>query len=146
MEPTDVASYGPVTDEAGRRFDLSVVGTAGGAVLARIAGVADRDAAEALRGVRLYVPRDVLPEPEPDEYYHADLVGLRAVLADGTEIGTVAAVDDYGAGDVVEIARPDARPILLPFTAEAVPEIDLAGGRIVIAPPDEIGGVEGGGE
>ncbi len=145
-EPEDIASYGPVTDEAGRRFALSVVGQARGAVLARIAGVDDRDAAEALKGVRLYVPRAALPETAPGEYYHADLIGLAAVLADGTEVGTVAAVNDFGAGDVLEVARPGARALLLPFTAEAVPEVDIAAGRIVIAPPEETGGVEGGEE
>ncbi len=137
-EPADVASYGPVTDEAGRRFALSVVGTARGAVLARLAGVADRDAAEALKGVRLYVDREALPEADADEYYHADLIGMRAELTDGTEVGTVVAIEDFGAGDVLEVARPGARSILLPFTAEAVPEVDLAGGRIVIDPPEEI--------
>jgi len=136
--PEDVASYGPVSDETGRSFALGVVGLARGAVLASIDGIADRDAAEALKGVRLYVARVRLPEPEEDEFYREDLVGLRAELADGTELGTVASVEDYGAGDVIEIARAGARPILLPFTDAAVPEVDIEGGRIVVAPPEEI--------
>ncbi len=145
-EPADVASYGPVTDEAGRSYALAVVGMARGAVLARIAGIDDRDAAEALKGVRLYVPRGALPETDAEEYYHADLMGMRAELTDGTVVGTVAAIGNYGAGDVIEVARPGARSLLLPFTAEAVPEVDLAGRRIVIVPPVETGGVEGAGD
>jgi 16S rRNA processing protein RimM len=137
--PEDVASYGPVSDETGRSFALGVVGLARGAVLARIDGVDDRDAAEALKGVRLYVDRDRLPQPEDDEFYYEDLVGLRAELADGTEIGTVASVEDYGAGDVIEIDRPGARPLLIVFNDANVPEVDLDGGRIVVAPPEEFG-------
>lgn len=137
--PEDVASYGPVSDETGRSFQLGVVGLARGAVLASIDGVADRSAAEALKGVRLYVDRSKLPQPDEGEFYREDLIGLRAELADGTLVGTVSIVDDYGAGDIVEIARPGDRPLLLPFTEDAVPEIDIDGGRIVIAPPDEFG-------
>jgi 16S rRNA processing protein RimM len=134
--PEDVASYGPVTDETGRSFALGVVGLARGAVLAAIDGIADRNAAEALKGVRLYVDRSRLPEPAQGEYYREDLVGLRAELADGTAVGTVLTVDDYGAGDIVEIARPGERPLLLPFNDATVPTVDIAGGRIVIAPPE----------
>jgi 16S rRNA processing protein RimM len=93
--------------------------------------------------VRLYVDRARLPEPEDGEFYREDLVGLRAELADGTEVGTVASVEDYGAGDVIEIARSGARPLLLPFTDAAVPEVDIAGGRVVVAPPEEFGEPEG---
>ena len=137
--PEDVASYGPVSDETGRSFALGVVGLARGAVLARIDGIADRNAAEALKGVRLYVDRARLPEPEEGEFYREDLVGLAAVLADGTAVGTVQSVEDYGAGDVIEIARPGERPLLMPFTDATVPEVDIAGGRVVVAPPDEFG-------
>jgi 16S rRNA processing protein RimM len=141
--PEDVASYGPVSDETGRSFALGVVGLARGVVLAEVEGISDRDAAEALKGIRLYVDRARLPAPEEDEFYREDLVGLRAELADGTEVGTVAAVEDYGAGDVIEIARPGERPMLLPFTDAVVPQVDIAGGRIVVAPPEEFGEPEG---
>ena len=137
--PEDVASYGPVSDETGRSFALGVVGLARGAVLARIDGIADRNAAEALKGVRLYVDRARLPEPEEGEFYREDLVGLAAVLADGTAVGTVQSVEDYGAGDVIEIARPGGKPLLMPFTDATVPEVDIEGGRVVVAPPDEFG-------
>lgn len=134
--PEDMARYGPLSDESGRRqFALTLVGAAKGVLIARIAGIADRDQAEALRGLKLYLPRAALPPPAADEYYHADLIGLAAVLADGTAIGHVRAIHDFGAGDVIEIARPAGPPALVPFTRTAVPLIDLAAGRLVIDPP-----------
>ena len=134
--PEDVASYGPLTDEAGRSYKLGVVGLARGAVLAAIEGVGDRNAAEALKGTRLYVDRAVLPAPDEGEFYREDLVGLAAELADGTKVGEVISVEDYGAGDVIEISRPGEKPLLLLFTDETVPTVDVAGGRIVIVPPE----------
>ena len=135
-EPQDVGRYGPVADESGRReFKLRLVGTAKGVVLATLSGIADRDQAEALRGMRLYLPREALPQPDDEEYYHADLIGLEAVLADGTGIGTVQAVHDFGAGDCLEIARPERQPLMVPFTRAAVPVVDIAGGRVVLDPP-----------
>ena len=81
-------------------------------------------------------PRAALPEPEEDEYYHADLIGLAAVLRDGSAFGQVRAVHEYGAGDSLEIERPDGRLVLVPFTEAAVPEVDMANGRLVIDPPE----------
>ena len=134
--PEDVARYGPVEDESGRRrFTLEILGAVKGVLLARIAGIDDRDQAEALRGLRLYLPRAALPAPDEEEYYHADLVGLTAVLPDGTPIGQVRAIHDFGAGDVIEIARPEAPPALVPFTRAIVPVVDLAAGRLVVDPP-----------
>ncbi len=133
--PEDVARYGPVEDESGRRFALAIVGAAKGVLIARLEGIADRDRAEALRGLRLYLPRAALPTPQEDEYYHADLVGLQAVLPDGTPIGRVRAIHDFGAGDVIEIARPEAVPALVPFTRAVVPIVDLAAGTLVVDPP-----------
>jgi len=131
-----VATYGPVSDESGeRRFELTVTGAIKGGVIARIAGVADRTAAEALRGVRLYVPREALPTTAKDEYYWADLIGLRAELADGTAYGRVSDVQNYGAGDMLEIKRADGASEWLLFTDRCVPTVDLAGGRIVVEPP-----------
>jgi len=135
-DPAAVAAYGPVSDESGQRqFKLIVTGQAKGGVIARIDGVADRTAAEALRGLRLYVDRAVLPPPESGEYYRVDLIGLRAELADGSLYGRIANVEDYGAGDILEIARPDGTVELLPFSDRAVPVVDLAAGRAVIDPP-----------
>jgi 16S rRNA processing protein RimM len=138
-EPTDIAAYGPLRDAAGtREFRLELTGSAKGVLLARIHGVADRDAAEALRGTELYVDREALPEPDEDEFYHADLIGLPAVLADGTPYGTVRMLHDFGAGDMIEIALAAGGIAVLPFTKAVVPEIDLAAGRIVVFPPTEI--------
>ncbi len=139
--PGDLIAYGPLSDEAGtRRFEIAVKGMAKGAVLASIAGIGDRDAAQALKGTGLYVARAALPAPEDEEdYYHADLVGLLAEGLDGEQIGKVTAVHNFGAGDLLEIARgEDGGDILIPFTKAAVPEIDFEGGRLVIDPPVEV--------
>lgn len=135
-QPADVGAYGPVSDEAGaRRFELRVTGQQKGVVLARIEGVTTRDAAEALKGLRLYVERDRLPPAEPEEFYHADLIGLEAVLEDGSPFGTVVTVWDFGAGDSLEVARPSGEMVMVPFTRASVPTVDLTAGRVVIAPP-----------
>lgn len=140
-DPLDIASYGPVEDEKGeKRFRLKVIGEAKGVVIATLAGVADRDAAEALKGTRLYVARSVLPAPEDEEeFYHADLLGLRVELADGTLLGTVRAIYDFGAGDMIELAKADrSGTAFLPFTKAVVPVVDLKGGRLIAELPDEI--------
>ncbi len=135
-EPEDVAGYGPLEDERGeRRFALRIVGSAKGVLIAAISGIDDRDRAEALRGLRLYLPRSALPPTEEEEYYHADLIGLDAALADGTPIGTVRAVHDFGAGDTLEIERASGPPVMVPFTRAVVPVVDLDAGRLVIDPP-----------
>jgi 16S rRNA processing protein RimM len=137
--PDAIAGYGELEDESGeRRFAVRVVGAAkgDGMVLAKLSGVADRDRAETLRGLRLYLPRAALPPAGDDEFYHADLVGLAALLGDGTRLGTVIAVHDFGAGDMLEIAREAGQPVLVPFTRAAVPVVDVAGGRVVLDPPD----------
>jgi len=135
-EPADVARYGPLEDESGeRQLKLSVTGSVKGVLIARLAGIDDRDQAEALRGLRLYLSRDALPPPGKDEYYHADLIGLDAALADGTPLGQVRAVHDFGAGDTLEIEREAGPPIMVPFTRAVVPTVDLAAGRLVLDPP-----------
>jgi 16S rRNA processing protein RimM len=137
--PDAIAGYGALEDESGeRRFTLRVVGMAKGEgmLIATLSGVADRDRAEALRGLRLYLPRAALPPTAEDEFYHADLVGLAAALGDGTPVGTVIAVHDFGAGDMLEIARGAGQPVLVPFTRAAVPVVDLSGGRVVLDPPE----------
>ena len=96
----------------------------------------DRNGAEALKGVELSVARDLLPEPEPDEFYFADLIGMTAERRDGTHFGEVIAVHNYGAGDVLEVRLAEGETVLLPFTQETVPEIDTARRRLVIEPPE----------
>ena len=135
-KPEDIARYGPLEDESGERhFTLRITGAAKGVLIAQLSGVADRNRAEALRGLRLYLPRAALPPPQDDEYYHADLIGLDAVLSDGTPLGQVRAVHDFGAGDTLEIARPAGPPAMVPFTKTVVPEVDLTAGRLVLDPP-----------
>ena len=137
--PEAVAAYGPLSDEAGTRQWAPVFkGVVKGSVLLALEGVGDREAAEALRGTRLYVPRARLPEPEEDEVYHADLVGLAAETVDGKPLGRVLAVHNYGAGDLIEVGEDRKSAVLYPFTRQVVPELDLAGGRLVIDPPEEV--------
>ena len=134
--PADVGAYGPVSDESGARvYGIRVTGEQKGVVLAKLEGIASRDEAEALKGLRLYVGRERLPQSAEDEFYHADLIGLDAVTADGQPFGRIAAVWDFGAGDSLEIERADGQTIMLPFTRAAVPVIDLAAGRVVVEPP-----------
>jgi len=134
--PEDIAAYGPLEDETGaRRLTLKVVGKARGAVLAAVDGIGDRDAATALRGTKLYVLRSLLPPPEEGEFYWDDLVGLRAELADGSALGEVVAVHDYGAGASLEVKREKGPAVMVPFTDRTVPSVDLDGGRLVVDPP-----------
>lgn len=137
-EPEDVGAYGPLSDQPGtRRFSLTVRGMAKGVVVAKLDGVTDRNAAEALKGTELYVSRASLPAPEDeDTFYHADLIGLRAENPAGEAIGKVTAVFDHGAGDVLDLRLNDGRLVAVPFTKAAVPVVDVAGGRIVVVIPE----------
>ncbi len=138
-DPRAIAAYGPLGDRTGTRsFRLKLRGAVRGLLIARIEGVEDRDQAEALKGLELYVARDVLPKPKRGEWYLADLVGLAAVATDGTPIGRVKAMHNFGAGDVVEIERADGPALMLPFSKRIVPEVDIAAGRIVVDPPAEV--------
>lgn len=131
-DPMAVASYGPLSDESGKKkYRVEALSAARDAVLARIEGVADRTAAEEIRGLRLYVERSALPEAGEREWYEADLVGLPAVGKDGRSWGKVVAFHDFGAGPVMEVSAG----LMLPFTDEAVPEIDVEGRKIVVDPP-----------
>jgi 16S rRNA processing protein RimM len=143
-DPEDIAAYGALTDKTGSRtFEISGVKMTAKGIVARIKGVTDRTAAEALKGVGLYVARAALPDASSDdgEYYHADLVGLVAIDPEGTAIGTIVAVENFGAGDLVEIKRADtAATEFVPFTDECVPIVDIAGGRVTVIMPILIDG------
>ena len=136
-EPADIAAYGPLSTEDGaRRFEVTLIRPVKTGYAARLSGVATKEAADALRGTRLYAPRGALPALPDDEFYHADLVGLVAHDTGGTRLGTVAAVLDHGAGDLLELRGPGlAAPVLVPFTRAIVPTVDLAAGRVIIDPP-----------
>jgi 16S rRNA processing protein RimM len=138
-DPAAIGDYGPLSDENGKRqFAVEILSAANGHYLARVDGISDRDAAQALGGTRLFVDRARLPPPDEDEFYHADLIGLRAELADGVLLGKVIALHDFGAGDVVEIQSEAGSRALYPFSRAVVPVVDLAGGRIVVEPPVEL--------
>jgi len=131
--PEDLMAYGPLTDETGERvFDLSVEGRVKRDLLARLAGVAERDGANALKGTLLYVSRAALPETDEDEYYHGDLIGLRVEDQSGANLGRVRGVHNFGAGDILEIGIESGKTSMVPFTRLAVPEIDLKAGRVVV--------------
>jgi 16S rRNA processing protein RimM len=133
-----VADYGPLeTEDGARAFEIESVRPGKGFLVARIAGVQSRDAAEALRNTDLFVPRARLPAiEEEDTFYHADLIGLAAVTAEGESVGTVSAVHNFGAGDIIEIAPTGGgQTLMLPFTQDAVPEVDLKAKRIVVVVP-----------
>ncbi len=135
-DPASLSAYGPLIDEQGRRWTLTWRG-AGVAALTGADGrpVADRTAAQALTNLRLYIERDRLPPPGEEEFYLSDLVGLRAVTPDGSELGAVSVVHDYGAGASLEI---EGRvPMLVPFTRACVPMVDVPAGRLVVVPPAE---------
>ncbi len=135
--PQDIAAYGPLQSEDGtRRMEIRIVRVTPKGVVANIAGVSDRTAAEALKGFPLYVERDRLPATGEDEFYRADLVGLRAEDAEGRPIGTIVAAVNYGAGDLLELRLEGTRKTeLIPFTEAFVPLVDMAGKRVVVVMP-----------
>lgn len=134
VAPAAIADYGPLTDAAGGApLKLKVLRVTPKGVVARIAGIADRNGAEALRGRKLYVLRAAMPEPEEDAFYHEDLVGLAAVDAAGAAIGKVVGVQNYGAGDLLEVRlAAGGGNELVPFTKAFVPQVDIAAGRVVV--------------
>lgn len=136
-EPEAIGTYGPLASVDGKRtFELRVVRVTPKGVIARVAGVADRNGAEALAGTDLYVGRDQLPPAEDGAYYHADLIGLAALAPDGSRIGRVVGVHNFGAGDLLEVAIGGSRRTeFIPFTDAFVPEVDLAGRSVVVRMP-----------
>jgi 16S rRNA processing protein RimM len=133
-KPSAALSYGPLATEDGRALVVERARPVGAALVVKFRGIDDRDAAAALNGQTLSVPRAALPATEADEFYQADLIGLVARALAGEPIGTVAAVVNHGAGDILDIATPQGS-LLVPFTHDAVPEIDIAAGWVVVVPP-----------
>jgi 16S rRNA processing protein RimM len=136
--PDALPRYGVLHDGQGKTYQITAFrpGKPGEAVIA-FAGVTDRNAAEALKGIQLFVTREKLPATDSDEFYHADLIGLDAFDSESRLVGKVAAIHNFGAGDVIEIMRADGDSVLLAFTKETVPLIDIAGGRVEIAVPED---------
>jgi 16S rRNA processing protein RimM len=134
-EPGDVAAYGALTASDGRTITMSVVNVLADVVIAKVDGVTDRSGADALRGLELFVDRAVLPETEGDTYYHADLIGLVVETTEGERVGKVSAFHNFGGGDVMEVmAEGRSDTGFLPFTAEVIAVVDVAGGKVVIVP------------
>ncbi|MFL5237948.1 MAG: ribosome maturation factor RimM [Rhizomicrobium sp.] len=137
--PEKLGAYGELHTKDGRKLVIANARAAKDVAVVQLEGIADRDAAESLKGVEFYIPRGALPAAEEHEFYHADLVGLRAEDTEGRAVGNVIAIHNFGAGDVIEMAREDGGgTVLMPFTREIVPTIDIAAGRIVIAAPEEV--------
>lgn len=136
-KPADIAEYGPLTDTKHKRsFELSIVGAAKGVLIGRIAGIADRNAAEALKGVELFVDRERLPAPkDPEEYYLADLIGLAAFDGKDAKLGEIVSVDNYGAGDLLLVVPESGEGFVVPFAKAFVPVVDVKGGRVVLDLP-----------
>lgn len=138
--PADIASYGPLDDEAGSRtVEIQSVRVTPKALIARIKGVTTREEAETLTGTKLYLPRARLPERDADEWYHADLIGLTAVDGGGAAIGRVVAVHNFGAGDIIEVEPAEGgETLLVSFTEATVPEVDLEAGALTLVMPEEL--------
>lgn len=137
-DPQAIADYAPLTTADGSRdFTVAILRPVKGGFAARLSGITTKEEAEALRGTELYAPRDKLPSLPDDEFYHADLIGLVVFDTGGAELGRVKSVQNHGAGDLLEITGPGLKDsVLLPFTREAVPTVDLGAGRIVADPPE----------
>jgi 16S rRNA processing protein RimM len=137
-DPAAIADYGPLETEDGRVLEIEALRPAKDHFVSRLSGVRDRDAAGALTNAMLYVPRERLPQTQdPDEFYHADLIGLVAVDRAGKTLGTVVAIHNFGAGDLIEVKpQTGGNTELVPFDLTHVPEVDIAAGRIVVHPPD----------
>ncbi|SNY90553.1 16S rRNA processing protein RimM [Cohaesibacter sp. ES.047] len=136
-DPNSLTQYGPLETADGKRhFKIVSARFAKTVFVCRIKGLTDRNEAEALNGVRLYVDREQLPELEEEEFYHSDLIGLDARLEDGTVLGSILAVHDFGAGDLLDIVPSRGKGLYVPFTREAVPHVSLDEGYVTVIPPE----------
>ena len=137
-DPDAIADYNPLVSEDGKTsFDVGIIGRVKNGLSVRLSTVKTKEEADALKGVKLFVPRSRLPSLPDDEFYHADLIDLRVFDTGGTLLGTVKAVQNHGAGDLLEVTAPALKnTVLVPFTREVVPTVDLETGRIVADPPD----------
>ncbi|ATG44910.1 putative 16S rRNA-processing protein RimM [Phaeobacter piscinae] len=138
--PEDIEDYSPLSTEDGSQtYTITLVRAIKNGFTARIGGIESKEQADALKGVRLFAPRERLPNLPDDEYYHTDLMGLEVYDTGGTLLGSIKSVQNHGASDLLEIAIPaESKTVLLPFTLAAVPTVDLASGRIIADPPDGV--------
>lgn len=140
-DPEAIADYGPLSDEPEKRtFKIKSARATPKGVIARLDGVNDRNSAEALRGVDLYVERARLPKTAGNEYYHADLAGMSARDGNGEEVGWIVTVANFGAGDLLEVRFKDVKQTeYVPFTDACVPEVNVADGYVVLVMPELVG-------
>ena len=138
QDPLAIADYDPLeTDREGVVVSIRKARLAKNVLIATLKGVSDRDAAERLNGVSLYIGRDRLEEPEADEFYHADLIGLEVRLGDGSVLGTITAVENFGSDDLLDVKLAGTRKsVYLPFTRDVVPDIEIAEGYVLADPPE----------
>ncbi|MEM7472063.1 MAG: ribosome maturation factor RimM [Pseudomonadota bacterium] len=137
-EPEDIATYAPLETEAGDSFTIKITRAVKGGYAARLSGIRFKDEADKLKGTKLYADRALLPALPDDEFYYADLIGLTVLDTGGEKIGKVSAVQNHGAGDILEIRGPGLKQdLLLPFTRDNVPTVDLTAGRVIIDPPED---------
>ena len=135
-EPEAIADYGALSTEDGRSFEVTITRAIKAGYAARLDGVSTKEDADALRGVRLYVPRERLPSLPDDEYYHSDLIGLDVFDTGGEKLGNIKAVQDHGAGDLLDVHGPGLKNgVFVPFTRDTVPTVDLSAGRVIVDPP-----------
>ncbi|PWJ16181.1 ribosome maturation factor RimM [Jannaschia seohaensis] len=134
-DPSAIGDYGPLTGDDGKTYTVTVLRPVKGGYAVRLSGVPHKEAADALRGTRLWAPRAALPDLPDDEFYHSDLIGLEAYDTGGAPLGRVHAVHDHGAGDLLELRPKGGAPVLIPFTRAVVPTVDLAARRLVVDPP-----------
>jgi 16S rRNA processing protein RimM len=140
-EPEDIANYSPLRSEMGVDYTVKILRPVKGGFAARLSGVRFKDEADKLKGMKLYADRDLLPALPDDEFYHADLIGLAVLDTGGGTLGKIATVQNHGAGDIIEVRGPDLKnALLLPFTREVVPTVDLGAGRVIVDPPEEVSG------
>lgn len=140
----DLTAYGPIYNQSGTKtFRVKIKHVKGDAVIASLEGYPDRNSIETLRGMKLYIPREALPEPEEEEFYHEDLLNMKVVLPDATSFGTVKAIYNFGAGDVMEIALASGKTELLPFTKAVFPVINFKEGFLEAHLPQELIAKEG---
>jgi 16S rRNA processing protein RimM len=137
-DPAAIASYAPLyTEDGSRSFTVKITRSVANGLMAHLSGITTKEQADALKGTSLYADREKLPSLGDDEFYHADLIGLQVLDTGGTPIGTVRAVHNHGAGDLLEVQGPGMKAaILLPFTREVVPTVDLAAARIIADIPE----------
>ncbi len=136
--PEDIAEYAPLTTEDGSRtFEVTITRQISNGLAARMTGIDSKEDADALRGMGLYALRSQLPDTDDDEFYYADLIGLDVFDTGGNPIGKIKAVQNHGATDLLEVFGPGLKTtVLIPFTKEVVPTVDIASGRVIADPPE----------